>query len=93
MSHQLGIDWSPKRASVEALEALPLKTVREDHKRILDALRSGPKTDEEIQAVTGLSPNSERPRRGELVSSGRVTACAEPGRSASGRRATRWRLA
>lgn len=91
MSQQLGIDWSPKRASVEALEALPLKTVREDHRRILDALRSGPKTDMELLALTGIHPNAIRARRGELVTAGLV-GVAGAKTNENHRRVTLWKV-
>lgn len=39
---------------------------------VLAALNERPMTDSEIQAVTGLDGNTERPRRGELVCQGIV---------------------
>ena len=69
---QLGLDWTPKRASVEALEALPLKRVRDDHRRILAVLAGGPMSDVQLLAATGCHPNAIRARRGELVEAGLV---------------------
>jgi hypothetical protein len=90
---QTQIDWSPRKASAEALDSLSIKTVGQQHHRILDALTGHSMTDEMIQDFTGLSPNAERPRRGELVTMGLVVACPEPGKTKSGRRAVQWRIA
>lgn len=85
--------WTPRQASVQALEALPLRTVRADHRRILEALRQGPMTDEQLQETTGIPANAERPRRGELVEAGLVEPLTDKtGMTKSGRRATLWSL-
>jgi transcription initiation factor IIE alpha subunit len=84
--------WSPKRASVEALEALPLATVREDHRRILEALRPGSLTDAELQEATGIHPNAIRARRGELREAGLIRVVGKR-QNASGRNCTTWGLA
>lgn len=84
--------WTPKQSSVEALEALPIAKVREDHKRILLALLEGPKTDAELLEATGVNPNAIRARRGELVEAGLVVGLAEPKINANGRRCMVWAL-
>jgi predicted ArsR family transcriptional regulator len=90
---QLGLDWSPRRASQEARDALTPARLREDHRRILDALQACPLSDEEIRARTGVHPNAIRARRGELVEMGMVEAVTDrAGLSASGRRVTLWRV-
>lgn len=83
--------WTPKKASTEALEALPLKTVREDHRKILVALLDGPLCDADLLAVTGCHPNAIRARRGELVTAGLVKAMPEPV-IRNGRKVTAWAL-
>lgn len=88
---QLGLDWTaPVRSRTAAREALRPQGLREDHRRILEALAGGPLTDEQIQAATGLSSSSERPRRGELVTRGEVVPVDRRGVSAAGRQVTRW---
>jgi predicted ArsR family transcriptional regulator len=83
--------WTPKRASVEALETLPIKVVREDHRRILLALLEGPMCDAALLEATGVHPNALRARRGELVTAGLVVAQPDPVEWA-GRRVTAWGL-
>ena len=83
--------WSPKRASVESLEVLPLKRVRDDHRRIRLALLDGPLPDSDILAATGIHPNAIRARRGELVEAGLVKAMPEPV-IRNGRKVTAWSL-
>ena len=87
---QLGLDWTPKRASVEALEVLPLKRVRDDHRRILAVLAAGPMTDVELLQATGCHPNAIRARRGELVEAGLVHLVGK--KEQSGRRVCLWGL-
>lgn len=53
-------------------------------------LAHGPATDEEIIAGTGLSPNTARPRRIELVQSGQVLDSGTTKKTASGRQAVAW---
>mgnify|MGYP001411246627 CR=1 FL=1 len=50
-------------------------------------------TDEEIQRVLGLSPNTARPRRVDLVRSGLVCDSGRTRATASGRKATVWVVA
>lgn len=68
---------------------LPAKTFRG---QVLDALRAGPKTDEEICKATGLRGSSVRPRRGELVHEGLVVDSGQVRPTHSGRDAIVWRL-
>jgi hypothetical protein len=90
---QLGLDWdAPIRSRTAAREALTPHGLREDHRRILEALAGGPLTDDEIRERTGLNANSVRPRRGELVTRGEVVPVDRRGVSAAGRCVTRWGL-
>ena len=58
---------------------------------VLEVLRDGPLTDEQIAQVSGLSPNTARPRRVELVDAGLVVK-AGISRTKSGRKAVAWGL-
>lgn len=60
--------------------------------RVLDALRANPGglTDEQLQALTGLNPSTQRPRRVELVGLGLVQASGRKAPTASGRMAVVW---
>jgi hypothetical protein len=92
---QLGIDWTARECRREARESLSPRTLNDQHRRILSALaEAGSRglSDEEGIEVTGLSPSSYRPRRGELEERGAVKASGakRPGRS--GRLATVWIL-
>ena len=64
----------------------------EGRRKVLLALASAPMTDEEIGEFTGLSNNTHRARRIELVAAGLVedSGCVRPTRS--GRVATIWSL-
>ena len=68
---------------------LPGKTYRG---QVLDALRAGPKTDEEICRSTGLRGSTVRPRRLELVHEGLVEDSGVVRPTASGRDAIVWRV-
>lgn len=68
---------------------IPAKTFRG---QVLEALRAGPKTDEEICRATGLRGSSVRPRRGELVHEGLVVDSGEVRPTQSGRDAIVWRV-
>lgn len=58
--------------------------------RVFQALlKNGPMTDEEIQAFLAMNPSTERPRRIELESEGRVVACGLSTTKA-GRKALLW---
>lgn len=89
---QIQLDWTPRKASAEALESLSVDRLRDDHLAIPAALKDGPKTDEQLLAITGINPNAIRARRGELVTRGDVVKHGEPGTTKSGRRATKWAL-
>ncbi len=60
--------------------------------RVLDALRDGPKTDDELCEYTGLRDNSVRPRRIDLVRRGLVENSGAVRLTRSGREAIVWRL-
>jgi hypothetical protein len=77
----------------EALASITPAVLRDQHKRIIECLTGlGPQTDEAIQEWTGLSPSSERPRRGELVEIGIVRDSGTTAPTHSGRSATRWEM-
>jgi len=79
--------------SREAAQSVKRQTVERDRGRILDALRlHRALTDEELCRVTGIAPNSLRPRRGELVKLGLVVEAGR-GRTSTGRNATTWKVA
>jgi len=59
------------REAAERMAEQPTR-IRRDHESILNVLLSGPKTDREIQTILGMSGDTQRPRRGELVAMGRV---------------------
>jgi len=50
-------------------------------------------TDEEIQVATGINPNSQRPRRVELVDRGYIKDSGRRRKTRSGRSAIVWVLA
>ena len=78
--------------SVAAAEALAPEALNAAQRRVLAYLEEhGPATDEEIIAGTGMNPSTARPRRIELVRHGLVGEDGER-RTASGRRATVWRV-
>ena len=68
---------------------LPAKTFRA---QVHDALRAGPKTDEEICRATGLRGSTVRPRRLELLREGLIEDSGEVRPTRSGREAIVWRL-
>lgn len=59
--------------------------------KVLVALLVADATDEEIQQCLGMSPNTERPRRKELVDSGYVEATDKRRLTSSGRQSIVWR--
>lgn len=91
MDDQVGLPFAPgsdtSKAAAERMAAKPIK-IRRDHERIINVLLSGPKNDKEIQTILGMSGDTERPRRGELVQAGRVIDTGE-----RRDRATLWGLA
>lgn len=59
--------------------------------QVYDWLRlNGPATDEEMQDGIPMSPNTQRPRRVELVALGRVYATTDRRQTRAGREATVW---
>lgn len=58
--------------------------------RVLLALAASGRTDEELQCHLGMSPNTERPRRVELVRHGYVADSGLRRASASGTRSIVW---
>jgi len=63
------------------------------HYQILAALKHGAMTDEELQAACDMNPNTERPRRIELVQIGKVRNSGRFGKTNSGCKAILWELA
>jgi hypothetical protein len=62
-----------------------------DRRTVFEAIqRSLGLTDEEICDLTGVSPNSERPRRGELVNAGLVRDSGSTRLTKAGRNASVW---
>lgn len=62
--------------------------------QIMAALMECPNglTDEQIQANLGISGNTSRPRRGELVKLGLVRDSGRRGKTSSGRNAIIWEI-
>ena len=58
--------------------------------RVLAALQSCPMSDQELQTVLGMDPNTERPRRVELVQRGLVRDSGRRTVTTSGRKAIVW---
>lgn len=52
----------------------------------------GPATDEELQIRIGMSGDTERPRRGELLKLGMIEDTGTTRRTRSGREAIVWRI-
>lgn len=76
-----------KDTSLEAFLTVDKRTMRE---RVLDAIcEFGPVTDEELVDLCGLSANTVRPRRIELVKAGMVVPSGVK-LTRSGRDATSW---
>lgn len=64
-------------------------TLRE---KVYEALKTlGPMIDEEIQDLLEMNPSTERPRRIELCSEGRVIDSGSTGLTKSGRKAVLWK--
>lgn len=80
-----------RRTSVAAGQRIrvPAKTYRG---QVLDTLREGPKTDEEIGKATGLRGNTVRPRRLELLREGLIEDSGQVRPTRSGRDAIVWQL-
>lgn len=78
--------------SKRAAATINLRNKQAAHWQILMALYNHPQTDEEIQHSLRMNPNSERPRRVELVEKGLVEACHPTKHTESGREAMLWEL-
>lgn len=64
------------------------------HAQILDFLADhGPATDEEMQLGIPMAPNTQRPRRIELVASGYMADTGTVRANRSGRKAAVWKAA
>jgi predicted ArsR family transcriptional regulator len=78
--------------SAAAADALGPETLNAMQRQVLEFLRRhGPSTDEQIATGCGMNPSTARPRRIELVRRGLVVEAGER-RTASGRKATVWRV-
>lgn len=69
--------------------------VRAQHRRLLDLLAAHPDglTDEQMQDLLGMNPNTQRPRRGELVTMKLVVKAGRRRETKSGTPAEVWTLA
>ena len=90
------LDWVPyvrssatSRAAADAIapHVTPLQQVVRDYLR-----EHGPSTDEEMQAGIPLGPNTQRPRRVELVGKGYVVDSGSTRAGGSGKQAVVWRV-
>jgi len=61
-------------------------------RRVLEAIAYAPRTDEEIQEDLGLSPNTARPRRVELVRDGYVRDTGQRRTTGSGSKSIVWSI-
>lgn len=78
--------------SVAAAEGLTPQALNAMQRKVVAYLEDhGPSTDEEIAVGLGMNPSTERPRRIELARAGIVVEAGER-KTASGRRATVWRV-
>jgi hypothetical protein len=77
-----------------AAESLTPTTVNACQRRLLDYLADHPEgaTDEQMQLGIPMPPSTQRPRRIELVAKGMIVQAGE-GKTRSGRRAVKWRVA
>jgi hypothetical protein len=77
-----------------AAESLPRSTVNACQRKVLEWLADQPDgaTDEQMQLGIPMPPSTQRPRRIELVVKGMIVQAGE-GKTASGRRAAKWRIA
>ena len=81
------------RTSMAAADSLASDTLNTLQRQVVAFLREhGPSTDEEIATGLGMNPSTERPRRIELARRGLVVEAGER-KTASGRKATVWRVA
>lgn len=74
----------------QAAAVLRRKKVEADRAAIVARLLRDPMTDEELQKDLGLPPNTERPRRNELVRQGKVHDSGARRKTETGRNAIVW---
>lgn len=93
------LSWEPpaqrhSETSVAAAVSIK-KNVGKFHVAILDflALRPEGATDAEMQSELGMNPSTQRPRRIELVTMGKVVEYGTTRPTPSGRAATVWHIA
>ena len=65
-------------------------TTTDQRRQVLHALRHGPLIDQEIEAVTGLTGNSLRFRRHELIKAGKMQTYPGKRKTRAGRPAQLW---
>lgn len=65
-------------------------TAADDRRMILAALRHGPLCDQEIETLTGLTGNSLRFRRHELIKAGKMQTYPGKRKTRAGRPAQLW---
>lgn len=79
-----------QETSIEAAESIK-PTAGTLRKKVLEFIQNvGPATDEEMQRALKMPPNTQRPRRRELVLSGHLMDSGEKRKTDSGRRAVVW---
>ena len=78
-------------ASVEAAHAIK-PTASRLREQVFEAIRDrGPLSDEQLAAVTGMNPNTCRPRRTELVKAGRIEKAGYT-LTQAGRKSAAWQV-
>ena len=91
MSEEISLPFASgsetSRKAAERMAARPTR-IRADHRRIMNVQLSGPKTERENQTILGMSGDTQRPRRLELVQLGEVVDTGE-----RRNRSTLWGLA
>ena len=77
-----------------AAESMTPTTINACQRKVLDYLADHPEgaTDEEMQLGIPMQPSTQRPRRIELVKLRMIEQAGE-GKTRSGRRAAKWRVA
>lgn len=95
--HRVGKNPSPpsqrhSATSVQAASEIHTRTA-ELREKVYDYLKAhGPATDEQVQEALGMNPNTQRPRRIELVDLRRVRDSQRTAKTRSGRDAVLWRI-
>ncbi len=88
------IPYSEPTTSYDAAISLDLTKAAADRQAVYDYVKAhGSATDEEIQSGLRMSGDTERPRRGELVKSGRLVYSGARSRTKQGRGAKVWVVA